>query len=62
MPVFLPTTLQGAEQIVQTISELKHKVSTDTLKADLISVEEMIAEDQKPGMLMRGLDAMNAPV
>ncbi|KAF3694556.1 Zinc finger MYM-type protein 2 Zinc finger protein 198 [Channa argus] len=48
VPVFLPTTLQGAEQIVQAISELKHKVPSDPLEADLISMADMIAEDQKP--------------
>ncbi|XP_029936288.1 zinc finger MYM-type protein 2 [Myripristis murdjan] len=48
VPVFLPTTLQGAEQIVQTISELKTKVPSDPLEADLLSMAEMIAEDQKP--------------
>ncbi|GAA6219149.1 zinc finger MYM-type protein 2 [Lates japonicus] len=48
VPVFLPTTLQGAEQIVQTISELKNKVPSDPLEADLLSMAEMIAEDQKP--------------
>ncbi|XP_044071844.1 zinc finger MYM-type protein 2 [Siniperca chuatsi] len=48
VPVFLPTTLQGAEQIVQTIKELKNKVPSDPLEADLLSMAEMIAEDQKP--------------
>ncbi|XP_053184606.1 zinc finger MYM-type protein 2 [Scomber japonicus] len=48
VPVFLPTTLQGAEQIVQTINELKTKVPSDPLEADLLSMAEMIAEDQKP--------------
>ena len=55
MPVFLPTTLQGAEQIIQSISELKNKVPSDPLEADLLSMAEMIAEEQKPGTLMRGL-------
>ncbi|XP_075967652.1 zinc finger MYM-type protein 2 [Anarhichas minor] len=41
VPLFLPTTLQGAEQIIQTIKELKNE-------ADLLSMAEMIAEDQKP--------------
>lgn len=50
VPVFLPTTLQGAEQIVQTINELKNKVPSDPLEADLISMAEVIAEDQKLGM------------
>uniref|UniRef100_UPI0037E7DC43 zinc finger MYM-type protein 2 n=1 Tax=Semicossyphus pulcher TaxID=241346 RepID=UPI0037E7DC43 len=48
VPVFLPTTLQGAEQIVQAINELKNKVPSDPLEADLISMAEVIAEDQKP--------------
>ncbi|XP_062287659.1 zinc finger MYM-type protein 2 [Scomber scombrus] len=48
VPVFLPTTLQGAEQIIQTINELKTKVPSDPLEADLLSMAEMIAEDQKP--------------
>lgn len=56
MPVFLPTTLQGAEQIVQTISELKNKVPSDPLEADLITMAEVIAEDQKPGALKSGFN------
>ncbi|XP_070979805.1 zinc finger MYM-type protein 2-like [Oncorhynchus clarkii lewisi] len=48
VPVFLPTTMQGADQIVQTITELKAKVPTDPHEADLLSIAEMIAEDQKP--------------
>ncbi|TDH06584.1 hypothetical protein EPR50_G00114950, partial [Perca flavescens] len=48
VPVFLPTTLQGAEQIVQTINELKNKVPSDHLEAHLLSMAEMITEDQKP--------------
>lgn len=51
VPVFLPTTLQGSEQIIQTINELKHKVPSDPLEADLISMADMIAEEQKPGTL-----------
>ncbi|XP_045910813.1 zinc finger MYM-type protein 2 isoform X2 [Micropterus dolomieu] len=48
VPVFLPTTLQGAEQIIQTINELKNKLPSDPLEADLLSMADMIAEDQKP--------------
>lgn len=55
VPVFLPTTLQGAEQIVQTIRELKNKVPSDPLEADMISMADVIAEDQKPGTFMRHL-------
>uniref|UniRef100_A0A3Q0R6F4 Zinc finger MYM-type containing 2 n=1 Tax=Amphilophus citrinellus TaxID=61819 RepID=A0A3Q0R6F4_AMPCI len=56
VPVFLPTTLQGAEQIVQTINDLKNKLPPDPLEADLISMAEVIAEDQKPGALTSGLN------
>lgn len=52
VPVFLPTTLQGAEQIIQTINELKNKVPSDPLEADMLSMAEVIAEDQKPGTLV----------
>ncbi|XP_047192979.1 zinc finger MYM-type protein 2 [Scophthalmus maximus] len=48
VPVFLPTTLQGAEQIVQAINELRNKLPPNPLEADLISMAEMIAGDQKP--------------
>ncbi|XP_041739267.2 zinc finger MYM-type protein 2 isoform X3 [Coregonus clupeaformis] len=53
VPIFLPTTLQGAEQIVQTINELKAKVPTDPHEADLLSMAEMIAEDQKPDVKVK---------
>lgn len=45
--MFLPTTLQSAENIVKTIDELKAKVPTDPLEADLIAMAEMIAEEDK---------------
>ncbi|XP_060944447.1 zinc finger MYM-type protein 2 [Limanda limanda] len=48
VPVFLPTTLQGAEQIIQTIRDLKAKLASDSLEAELISLANMIAEEQKP--------------
>lgn len=47
MPVFVPTTLQGAEQIVQSINELKSKVP-----ADLLSVAKTATEDQQTGASM----------
>lgn len=50
MPVFLPTTLQGAEQIIQTINELKNKVPSDPLEAGLLAMADMIKEDQTPGV------------
>lgn len=52
VPVFLPTTLQSAEHIVKTIDELKAKVPSDPLEADLLAMAEMIAdEDKKPDSL-----------
>ncbi|XP_052421667.1 zinc finger MYM-type protein 2 isoform X3 [Carassius gibelio] len=48
VPVFLPTTLQNAEQILKTISELKAKVPSDPLEADLIAMAEVIGQDDKP--------------
>ena len=56
VPVFLPTTLQGAEQIIQTIRDLKAKLASDSLEAELISLANMIAEEQKPGTLERELN------
>ncbi|KAA0715854.1 Zinc finger MYM-type protein 2 [Triplophysa tibetana] len=52
VPVFLPTTLQNAEQIVKTINELKAKMPFDLLKtieamADGIALDE----DEKPDCL-----------
>ncbi|XP_051565424.1 zinc finger MYM-type protein 2-like [Myxocyprinus asiaticus] len=50
VPVFLPTTLQNADQIVKAINELKTKVPSDPLEADLAAMAELIAgdEDEKP--------------
>lgn len=44
MPVFLPTTLQGAEEIIESINELKNNVTSD-----LQPVTENLEEDQKEG-------------
>lgn len=54
--MFLPTTLQSAEQIVQTIKELKQEVPPDPLESDLISMADLITEEQKPGMFMQQVD------
>ncbi|XP_036396229.1 zinc finger MYM-type protein 2 [Megalops cyprinoides] len=40
VPVFLPTTLDSAEEILQTIAELKAKVPCSTPEADLLAEEE----------------------
>ncbi|XP_041114739.1 zinc finger MYM-type protein 2 isoform X2 [Polyodon spathula] len=48
VPVFLPTTLDSAEKIVQTIDELRAKIPSDPLEADILAMAEMIAEaDEK---------------
>ncbi|MGH0171256.1 UNVERIFIED_CONTAM: hypothetical protein FKN15_060846 [Acipenser sinensis] len=44
VPVFLPTTLDSAEKIVQTIDELRAKIPSDPLEADILAMAEMIAE------------------
>lgn len=41
MPVFLPTSLQGADEIIESINELKN--------SDLQPVTEKLKEDQKEG-------------
>lgn len=47
MPVFLPTTLQGAEEIIESINELKNNVTSD-----LQPVTENLEEDQKEGKIV----------
>lgn len=48
MPVFLPTTLQGAEEIIESINELKNNVTSD-----LQPVTEKLNEDQKEGTVVQ---------
>lgn len=45
MPVFLPTSLQGAEKIIESINELK------TVTSDLQPGTEKLKEDQKEGTI-----------
>uniref|UniRef100_A0A3B1JMM8 Zinc finger MYM-type containing 2 n=2 Tax=Astyanax mexicanus TaxID=7994 RepID=A0A3B1JMM8_ASTMX len=47
VPVFLPTTLQNAEQIVKAIEELKSKIPDIPLEVDLLSMAETSTEDEK---------------
>lgn len=46
MPVFLPTTLQGAEEIIESIKELKNVTS------DLQPVTDQLKEEQKEGTMV----------
>uniref|UniRef100_A0A8B9K5K1 Zinc finger MYM-type protein 4 n=1 Tax=Astyanax mexicanus TaxID=7994 RepID=A0A8B9K5K1_ASTMX len=47
VPMFLPTTLDSAEKIVETIQKIKEKIPDDPLEADLIMMAEMVAEDNE---------------
>ncbi|XP_076157610.1 zinc finger MYM-type protein 4-like isoform X2 [Alosa pseudoharengus] len=47
VPLFLPTTLDSAERIVETIQQIKEKIPTDPLEADLILMAELVAEDNQ---------------
>lgn len=47
VPVFLPTTLQGAEEIIESINELKNNVTSD-----LQPVTENLEEDQREGKIV----------
>ena len=42
--MFLPTTLDSAEQIVEAIQQIKEKIPADPLEADLILMAELVAE------------------
>ncbi|XP_056154001.1 zinc finger MYM-type protein 4 [Lampris incognitus] len=44
VPMFLPVTLDSAERIVETIQEIKEKIPSDPLEADLILMAELVAE------------------
>ncbi|XP_042566525.1 zinc finger MYM-type protein 4 isoform X3 [Clupea harengus] len=44
VPMFLPTTLDSAEQIVEAIQQIKEKIPADPLEADLILMAELVAE------------------
>lgn len=44
MPVFLPTTLQGADQIIQTMKDLKKEAPSNTMEVVVI-----VKDDEKPG-------------
>ncbi|XP_041075815.1 zinc finger MYM-type protein 3-like [Polyodon spathula] len=47
VPMFLPTTLESADKIVETIEELKVKIPSNPLEADLLAMAEMIAEAEE---------------
>lgn len=45
--MFLPTTLESTEKIVETIEELKVKIPSNPLEADILAMAEMIAEAEE---------------
>ncbi|KAG7484204.1 hypothetical protein MATL_G00046790 [Megalops atlanticus] len=49
VPMFLPTTLENADKIVETIEELKVKIPSNPLEADILAMAEMIAEAEEMG-------------
>ncbi|XP_075394704.1 zinc finger MYM-type protein 3 isoform X2 [Tenrec ecaudatus] len=47
VPMFLPTTLENTDKIVETIEELKVKIPSNPLEADILAMAEMIAEAEE---------------
>lgn len=47
VPVFLPTTLENAEKIVETIEDIKRKVPSNPIEDDILAMAEMIAEAER---------------
>ncbi|XP_034614689.1 zinc finger MYM-type protein 2 isoform X3 [Trachemys scripta elegans] len=45
VPVFLPTTLDSNEKILAAIEELRGKVPSNPLEAELLTIAEMLPED-----------------
>lgn len=47
VPLLLPTTLESTDKIVETIEELKAKIPSNPLEADILAMAEMIAEAEE---------------
>nr|DBA33683.1 TPA: hypothetical protein GDO54_001327 [Pyxicephalus adspersus] len=47
VPMLIPTTLDNADKIIDTIEDLKEKVPSDPFEADILQMAEMIAEDEE---------------
>ncbi|XP_074841338.1 zinc finger MYM-type protein 2 isoform X3 [Carettochelys insculpta] len=45
VPVFLPTTLDSNEKILEAIEELRGKVPSNALEAELLNIAEMLPQD-----------------
>uniref|UniRef100_H3B504 Zinc finger MYM-type containing 4 n=1 Tax=Latimeria chalumnae TaxID=7897 RepID=H3B504_LATCH len=47
VPMFLPTTLDSADKIIETIQDIKEKIPSNPFEADLLQMAEMIAEEEE---------------
>ncbi|XP_043915267.1 zinc finger MYM-type protein 4 isoform X3 [Protopterus annectens] len=47
VPMFIPTTLDSADKIINTIQDIKEKIPSNPFEADLLQMAEMIAEDEE---------------
>ncbi|XP_028937348.1 zinc finger MYM-type protein 4 isoform X3 [Ornithorhynchus anatinus] len=47
VPMLIPTTLDSAEKIIETIQDIKEKIPTNPFEADILQMAEMIAEDEE---------------
>lgn len=59
--MFLPTTLESTEKIVETIEELKVKIPSNPLEADILAMAEMIAEAEELDKASSDLCGMFCP-
>ncbi|XP_068184558.1 zinc finger MYM-type protein 2 isoform X2 [Antennarius striatus] len=48
VPVVLPTSLQGAEQMIQTVDDMKNKVPSNSPETNQHPTDEGTTEDRKP--------------
>ncbi|XP_043573788.1 zinc finger MYM-type protein 4 isoform X6 [Chiloscyllium plagiosum] len=47
VPMFIPTTLDSADRIIETIQEIKEKIPSNPFEADLLTMAAMIAEEEE---------------
>ncbi|XP_068602723.1 zinc finger MYM-type protein 2 [Brachionichthys hirsutus] len=60
VPVVLPTSLQGAEQIIQTIDDLRKQALSDSPETDRRPTPDGSAEDGKPDVKMEREEESNS--
>lgn len=46
VPVFLPAPLDSSEKIPATVEDLKSKVSSDPLDSELLTMTDMMTEEE----------------